>query len=187
MNENPDLEKRIKLFIGIDLPKELKSRIGHFLGPIHQLPKGWVNPLDYHQTLLFIGATPLSKLEEIKNRLDQISFHSFMLETSDFKFLPRRIMYLDFRPSHDLFILTAMVQELFPEYVRENEKEFLPHITVKRWQRYEYDGLVRGLEGKKFGPFSFLVSTIALFKSERDEKNVNYHVIHKKKLFELPL
>jgi 2'-5' RNA ligase len=182
MNENPELEKRIKLFIGIELPKEIKLQIGDFLEPIHQLPKGWVNPLDYHQTLLFIGSTPISKLEEIKNRLDQISFHSFMLETSDFKFLPRRIMYLDFRPSLELFILTARVQELFPEYVRENEKDFLPHITVKRWQRYEYSGLVRGLEGTKFMPLSFLVSSIALFKSERDSKNVNYHVIHKKKL-----
>jgi 2'-5' RNA ligase len=178
MNEIQDSEKKLRLFIGINFPSEVKSKIAEFLQPIQLSPKGWVSPHDYHQTLLFIGETPESKVEEIKTRLNQISFSKFVLETLEFKFFNRRIMYLDFMPSADLIILAQKVQELFPEYVREYEKDFLPHITVKRWQRYEYDHLVEGLRGRALRPLQVLVNSVSLFKSERDLVGNKYHIIH---------
>lgn len=41
-----------------------------------------------------------------------------------------------------------------------NEKEFSPHITVKRWQRYEYEDLVQELERVESEPLEFLISSV---------------------------
>lgn len=174
-----DKEKIIRLFIGIEFPEKMKHEIDAFLRPLRQSPKGWESPHDYHQTLLFIGATPLSRLIEIQNRLDQICFRPFTLETSDFKFFNRRIMYLDFRPSLELIKLVTEIHKIFPEWVREDEKEFLPHVTVKRWQRYEYDRLRDGLAKRELKAIKFKVSAVALFKSEKDSSMNKYHVIHR--------
>ncbi len=182
MDEVHNTEKTIRLFIGIDFPKEMKAAIDYFLQPIHQSSKGWENPHDYHQTLLFIGSTPENQIEEIKKRLDQLVFHSFTLKTSDFKFFNRRIMYLDLIPSADLLILVHTIQKMFPEYVRENEKEFLPHITVKRWQRYEFEHIVNGLSNRHLESIKFEVKSLALFKSEKDLMGNKYHVIHRTNL-----
>lgn len=174
-----DEKNIIRLFIGIEFPEVMKKEVDHFLTPLHKNSKGWEKPWDYHQTLLFIGATPLELLADIKNRLDQFSFTPFTLETSGFKFFNRRIMYLDFLPSQELSNLVLQIQQLFPEWVRDNEKAFVPHMTVKRWQRYEFDELKSGLEKRKFKDMKIRVHGIALFKSERDLVNNKYHVIHR--------
>lgn len=170
----------MRLFIGIEFPKEIKLEIDKFLAPLRKSSKGWEQPNDYHQTLLFIGEASVEQLADIQIRLEQISFKPFVLETFAFKFFSRRIMYLDFKPSVELIKLHAEVQKLFPEWIRPNDKEFLPHLTVKRWQRYEYDDLANGLKNREFKPIKFTVSSIALFKSEKDLMNNKYHIIYRK-------
>ncbi|MFP5387470.1 MAG: 2'-5' RNA ligase family protein, partial [Bacteriovoracia bacterium] len=68
----------------------------------------------------------------------------------------------------------------FPEWGQEETKEFIPHITVKRWQRYEHNHLVSGLRERKLEEKSFIVTELALFKSEKDSLNRKYHVIYSK-------
>jgi len=168
----------MRLFIGIDLPDEIKDRIENTLRPLRQSSKGWECKHDYHQTLLFIGETELSRVEEIKNRMDEIHFSSFQLSTKGFSFFNRRIMYVDFNPSDELNQLKLEIDFRFPEYIRPDEKEFVPHVTVKRWQRYEYNHLSEGILKYNLPSLKFDVESLCLFKSERDENNFKYHVIH---------
>lgn len=168
----------MRLFIGIDLPNDIKSQIEQTLHPLQLSSKGWEHPHDYHQTLLFIGETDEEKLSDIKRKMDEIHFHSFKLTTSGFAFFNRRIMYVDFLPSTDLMDLKKLVDLKYPEYIRPDEKEFVPHVTVKRWQRYEYDHLATGILKQSLPVMSFTVHSIALFKSERDENNLKYHIVH---------
>lgn len=169
----------MRLFLGIEIPENIKQEIYNFLLPLHKTEKQWERGHDYHQTLLFIGETTEDQLEIIKERMSLIYFPPFELETSIFKFLNRRLLYLDLAPSAELNILHNQIQELFPEWVRPIEKEFLAHITVKRWQRYEYEDLYLGLREKVLPPMRFEVKSLALFKSERDSNNNKYHVIHR--------
>lgn len=169
----------MKLFLGIELPENIKQEIHNFLLPLHKTEKQWEHAHDYHQTLLFIGDTTDEQLNVIKERMSRIHFLPFELETSEFKFLNRKIMYLDLIPSMELRLLYVQIQELFPEWVRPDDKGFLVHITVKRWQRHEYDDLVNGLKGRLFPPMKFKVRSLALFKSERDLNNNKYHVIYR--------
>lgn len=169
----------MRLFLGIELPENIKQEIHHFLLPLHKNEKQWERAHDYHQTLLFIGDATDEQLNLIKERMSLISFSPFELETAQFKFLHRRLLYLDLVPSTELLQLHKQIQELFPEWIRPDDKGFLVHITVKRWQRYEYDDLVNGLKGRLFPSMKFTVSSVGLFKSERDLNNDKYHVIHR--------
>lgn len=169
----------MRLFIGIEIPAEIKLEIFKFLAPLQNPPKGWEHSHDYHQTLLFIGESTPEQLEIIKSRMSQFRFKPFDVETSSFEFFSRRILYLSLKPSQKLLDLSAEIYRIFPEWVRPNEKEFLSHITVKRWQRYEYLGLVEGLKNRELPSMKFAVNSLALFVSQRDENNLKYHVIYR--------
>jgi 2'-5' RNA ligase len=86
---------------------------------------------------------------------------------------------LDFKYSKELFELKELVYELFPEFVRQDEKKYIPHLTIKRWQRYERGLLETGVKVNKFVPVKFYISNIVLFKSEKKFPNNKYHVIQK--------
>lgn len=169
----------MKLFLGIELPENIKQEIHQFLLPLHKTEKQWEPAHDYHQTLLFIGEASDEQLGIIKERMSLLNFQTFELATSEFKFLNRRLMYLDLIPSPELIHLHQQIQHLFPEWVRADDKKFLVHITVKRWQRYEYEDLVNGLKDRSLPSMKFKVSSVALFKSEPDINNNKYHVIHR--------
>jgi 2'-5' RNA ligase len=172
----------MKLFIGIDLPEEMKSKIKQTLHPLQLSSSpagvGWERSHDYHQTLLFIGETSEEKIPEIKERMNKIVFVPFELRTNGFSFFNTRIMYVDFHPSLELNALKKKINSEFPEYIRPGEKVFVPHVTVKRWQRYEYDLLAEGIKKHRLPDLRFTVERISLFKSERDEHNLKYHVIN---------
>lgn len=168
----------MRLFIGIDLPDSIKQNIYQYLSSIQLGPKGWENPHDYHQTLLFIGEASEDVLETIIQRMEKIRYPAFELETDGFTFFNRRIMYLSFKASTELLELKRRIDEDFPEWQREGAKEFIPHVTVKRWQRYEHEHLSQSLEQHEFQDLKFEVNKLSLFLSRKDELNRKYHVIH---------
>ncbi len=169
----------MRLFIGIDLPQEIKKSVHDYLVPLQKSSKGWEKSHDYHQTLLFIGETSLEMMAQIRERLHSIKMDPFELKTNGFQFFNRRIMYLGFKSSPELSALKELVEKTYPEWCRKEAKEFIPHVTVKRWQRYEYDDLVKGLE-EPMRTLTFMVNHVALFKSEKDFDNNKYHIVEKK-------
>lgn len=171
----------MRLFLGIELPQEIKEAISLHLKPLQKSVKGWENPHDYHQTLLFIGEASDEDLASIIERMSKIRFQSFRLTTYNFDFFSRRIMYLNFRHSQELINLKDEVESLYSEWLRPGSKPFVPHVTVKRWQRYEYDELEKGIEAKMLPEMTFEVESLALFKSEKDIENNKYHVIFRRK------
>lgn len=167
----------MRLFVGIELPEYLKSKIAAYLAPIKKSEKGWESPHDYHQTLLFIGEVSEDDVHDIAERLKRIQFDPFWLIPTAFQFFNRRVMYLGIEKTADLLELKAKVNELFPEFAAKETKSFHPHITVKRWQRYEHAELVHGLSQEPWTPESFKVDSLCLFKSEKNAQNHKYHVI----------
>lgn len=170
----------MRLFLGLEIPEDVKERINSHLEPLQKSIKGWENAHDYHQTLLFIGETTEEDVESIKSRMDQINFKAFTLTTNSFHFFSRRIMYLSFKPSSELIKLKDEVESLYSEWLRPGSKPFISHMTVKRWQRYECDELKKGLEAKNMPELSFEVRSLSLFKSEKNSLNQKYHVIYRK-------
>jgi 2'-5' RNA ligase len=158
----------MRLFFGIELTKDIKDHIAHAVAPFQKSPKGWENPHDYHLTLVFIGETPLEEIPALHEELKKISFPTFKLTLKNFDFFSRRVMYL-----------RCELPDEIAKLAKPGIKEFIPHITVKRWQRYEYDELKKKLEANPFEVKSIEVDHLALFKSEKDSDNRKYHVLEK--------
>lgn len=167
----------MRLFLGLDLPNDIKAKIQAYLTPIKKSEKGWESSHDYHQTLLFIGEVDEEQLEVIKDRMRTVPFKSLELFPTSFQFFNRRVMYLGLEKSDDLLALKKAIDEKFPEWSGKETKPFHPHITVKRWQRYEHADLVEGLSKTPWQLDSFKVESLCLFKSEKDAQNHKYHVI----------
>lgn len=168
----------MRLFIGIDFPQDFKEQICQELNVLKKSEKGWERAHDYHQTLLFIGEVDHSQIEVIKSRLDEISFRPFNLTSGSIEFFSRRIMFLSFKPSLELIELKNIIERKFPEWTKADSKPFVPHVTVKRWQRYEYEDLKNGLSRMHLKPLTITVSGLSLFKSEKDTEGNKYHVIY---------
>jgi 2'-5' RNA ligase len=175
----------MRLFLGIEIPEENKNQIDNYLRPLHQSEKGWEKAHDYHQTLLFIGETTDHSLELIKAQLRAFTFYPFTLNPTQFYFFNRRIMFLGFEQSEDLLKLKKRVNESFADWPQIEKKPFLPHVTVKRWQRYEFDHLSSGLNQCTFNGDAFQVSRLSLFLSEKDSDNNKYHVIFSSDQFDI--
>jgi len=169
----------MRLFLGLEIPEEIKIQIQTYLASVKKSEKGWEQSHDYHQTLLFIGEVEEEKLEEIKQRMHEISFRSFHLTLTSFQFFSRRVMYLGIEKSPELLELKKVIDEKFPEWSGRETKPFHPHITVKRWQRYEHADLVEGLSMVPWHLERFKVESVCLFKSEKDALNHKYHVIYR--------
>lgn len=167
----------MRLFIGLELTEVIKSELGAYIAKLPQGKKGWENPHDFHLTLLFIGETPEETIIPIMDRMKEISFKPFNIQIGPIQFFNRRVMYLSILPSEELLELQKEVIRVFPEWVDPNGKKFIPHITVKRWQRYEYDELAEGLRLHPLKPITLDVTKLSLFKSEKDQENRKYHVI----------
>jgi RNA 2',3'-cyclic 3'-phosphodiesterase len=166
-----------RLFIGLELPQQVKFQIDSQISSIKNKLKKWELPHDYHQTLLFIGEVSDSDQEMIMARLSGLTFKSFELELAQFDFFKRRIMYISFTHSSELLDLKRKVDDHFSEWSKKVEKDFIPHVTIKRWQRYEYDTLASAVMKNPFSPIKFVVDEVALFKSEKDHFGQKYHVI----------
>lgn len=167
----------MRLFLGIEIPEKCQKIIFESIKLMQSSPKGWENPHDYHLTLLFMGEVDDTRLEEIKERMQNIVFKAFTLKTTDVEFFNRRIMYLGIQSSPNLEKLRLTILENFFEWKRPEEKEFVPHITLKRWQRYEFQKLAEDAEFHKILPLSFEVDHLALYLSHRDEHGRKYHII----------
>lgn len=167
----------MRLFVGLELPPEIKDQIAGNLALFKIGEKGWEHPHDYHLTLLFLGETPEDKIPDIKERMKLVDMKSFQLTLGELAFFNRRILYVSLAPSEELLHLKQNIEANFPEWVRVGEKPFIPHITVKRWQRYEHPQLSSGLAAYPLVPLSFEVEGLALFKSEKDQQQRKYHVL----------
>lgn len=167
----------MRLFLGIEVPDDIKFSIYSSLEPIRSTAKGWENPADYHLTLLFIGEVTSAVCDEIQQRMMNIEVRPFELTYEELRFFNRRVLYLSFTPSQELTHLKDQVENAFSEYLTPHRKPFISHLTIKRWQRYEYKELHDGIEKHPLEKKTFKVKRLALFKSEKDEFNQKYHVI----------
>lgn len=169
----------MRLFLGIEIPDAIKKLLATYIAKLPHGKKGWENPHDFHLTMLFIGETSEENVKIIVERMKKIQFSPFTIQIGPLEFFNRRVLYLSVLPSNELMSLQREVMMNYPEWVDPLGKEFIPHITVKRWQRYEYNELAEGIRSHPFEPISLTIKELVLFKSEKDESNRKYHVIHR--------
>jgi 2'-5' RNA ligase len=76
-----------------------------------------------------------------------------------------------------LLAIKKDIDALYPEWVKKDEKPFVPHITIKRWQRYEFEHLQKKISAHPLPLLQFQVTELVLFQAQKDNQNRKYHAL----------
>jgi 2'-5' RNA ligase len=124
-----------RLFIAIDLPKEIKKAIH---GLCSGLPGArWTPDDQLHLTLRFLGEVEQSLFAELYSRLDEIRGEAFPLHLTGLGVFPNttapRVLWVGLDKSDPLVELRTRVDSVVRDLnIPLEKKKFSPHITIAR-------------------------------------------------------
>ncbi|NPV28283.1 MAG: RNA 2',3'-cyclic phosphodiesterase [Firmicutes bacterium] len=143
--ENAFGPKKIRSFLAVLLPDDVKNQIYQHLNPICRLPLDikWVEKENYHLTLKFFGSLTESEIRKISLFLTELTpqVDSFSLKYGGWGLFPNRrhprVLWLGLGGDaldalHNLWlkIENGLLNHGFPR----EEKSFHPHITLGRFR-----------------------------------------------------
>lgn len=158
----------MRLFIAIDLPRDIKKSLSVQLEDFKKKNQDftWVDEINYHITLLFLGETVDVKRvkEKIKMAIyDQFHFHLYSYKTD--LFIKNKItIYLGFRREKKL---ENLVTELKKSLGLPDPLRYIPHLTLARYRipsKQQYFVLKKWLSKQNI-EIEFPVKKIYLFES----------------------
>jgi RNA 2',3'-cyclic 3'-phosphodiesterase len=126
----------MRLFIGIDIPDDVRGRISAYMQKLEKSVPGtkWVRPESLHVTLKFIGNS--DKVEEITRALTTVSGSRFEIAFRGAGFFtPRspRVFWIGVDGGSELTALAnAAEQALVPLGIEKEAREYSPHLTLAR-------------------------------------------------------
>ena len=178
-----------RVFIAINLPENLKKKLLEFQQKFKELPAKWVKKENLHLTLIFLGYLKdfhLEKVKEITNKVSkEFSPFSVFLKRACFgppKIFPPRLVWVELEKNENLENLVKKLQNLLKEnkipFVIE-EREFLPHITLARIKKWEFQRM-EPEERPKINEIlkeSFEVKSIEIMESHLKRSGAEYEVI----------
>lgn len=178
-----------RLFIGIELPNSLKSELSKAKARVEVDINGrWINPMNLHLTLKFLGDCDLSLVEHIDEILAKVagSKAPFYLRTTEFGCFPSsnkaRILWLGLAGDQRIERLQNEIEEATADLgFRAEKKKFHPHITLARFKhpgKIDLDKLNNLVKIDR----EFMVSFLNLYESILSPKGANYTVLRKFKL-----
>lgn len=176
---------KLRVFIGLELPQELKEAIAKVKVELDDVIKGrWITTPNLHLTLKFIGLETKENIEKISQVLEQIAAKTptFILRTTNFGFFPNvknpRIFWLGLT-NQSLNKLVAKIDEELEQLGYQREKRgFQPHVTLVRFKK----PLTLPSDIEKKLPsvnISFKVKEIVLFQSILKPSGAEYLVYKK--------
>ncbi len=179
-----------RLFIGIDLPKTIKTFLSDLQEPRIRFAR-WTSQKNFHLTLRFLGDIETDVEENLIQELAKTEVRSFTLPIEGLgKFPPRgrpAIVWAGCGKGHpNLFQLRQQVDDLLIQLGIDCEmNDFIPHITLGRCK----DSPLRQIEHylKEFksleGPV-FKVETFTLFESRLSPQGPKYFPVDEFRLQE---
>ncbi len=176
------IDQQIRAFIAIELPAELRKRMGEFQAGLNRPQQKfvkWVNPGSVHLTLKFLGNVKEKQLDSIKKELQDIAKESrtFSIATSETGCFPNlkraRVFWLGLDGDIDqLLKLQGRIDEALSRmgFAKEN-RPFTAHLTLARLKedcsmadRLEFAELVKDANFER--PFSMKIEAVSLMRSQ---------------------
>ncbi|HEX2068901.1 MAG TPA: RNA 2',3'-cyclic phosphodiesterase [Actinomycetota bacterium] len=133
--------KPLRLFVAVDIPEDVKSRLGASLQPFRERVPGarWTSTEGWHVTLKFLGSTWPRLVESVRNAVrsaaaGQSSFESALSEIGAFPSAKRaRVLWAGLaNPQGRFGTLVATLDDLLREHFVPEKRVFTPHLTVAR-------------------------------------------------------
>ncbi len=162
-----------RLFIALELPREAKEFVYNLLRGIDPREKiRWESLGKLHVTLKFLGETESEKTEAVKTVLENFVKEKTPLDLAitRFGFFKRngtpRILWAGFSENETLAEYFSELDNRLSEIgFPKEERNFRPHVTLKRLKGNEDKIIIEKFLTLRFEPFRFTADTITLFKS----------------------
>ena len=125
----------MRLFVALDLPPTLRTRLSFLCGGIPGVR--WVSPENYHVTLRFIGELPLWRAEEVDHALARIRAPGFTLQLAGVGAFNKAGkvsgLHVCVERNPALDHLQAKVERAVQGAGLDGERRrFVPHVTIAR-------------------------------------------------------
>ena len=170
----------MRLFLAIDLPKEIKDYVFELEKKIKEAKITWVSKKNLHLTLKFLGEIKEKNIPELKKQL-QIIHPKLKLKISTMGFFPNnkdpKVIWLGLEPEEEVISLQQKIDgELLTQF--PSEQKFQAHLTLGRIKsirrKEDFFQSVKSiqLEQKEFEVISF-----QLMKSELTKLGPIYEIL----------
>lgn len=181
--------KKHRLFIAINLPKEVKAELLSYQGRWPELPARWTKEDNLHITLVFLGylsdeemSVTAAILSEVAGRHPVFSINLKRICYGPPKKLPPKMVWAMGERSKELSSLKEDLEKsLLERGVRflSEKRYFVPHITLARlntleWRRIEPDE--RPQVNEDIG-LNFEVHSIELMESQLRRAGPDYSIL----------
>jgi 2'-5' RNA ligase len=141
------MEKRHRIFIGINLPADIKGQLFLYSEKWPELPAKWTSKDNLHITLEFLGDLTDVEIGEVCLAVKEVAkrHKTFSINLNKVVYgppqkNPPRLVWVNGEKSEDLIDLKEDLQEFLLEKVSFNPegKDFIPHITLARILEMEF-------------------------------------------------
>ena len=123
----------MRVFVAIDLPKNLKEKISKIYRDVRGVRGKFVEPENLHITLKFLGEQPPHIVNEISRSLSEISYKSFKISVSGIGTFNNRVVWLGISDGFESTLEPhSLIDEKLKKIGFEKDKNFHPHITILR-------------------------------------------------------
>jgi len=125
----------MRLFVSVELPKEVKDHLYDIQKGVKEAKINWVAKKNLHLTLKFIGDVEEANLPKIQEALKKIASKKLKVKLSDIGFFPSKakpkVIWLGLEPEDQIIKLQQKVDEALITLVISNQ-EFKSHLTLGR-------------------------------------------------------
>lgn len=170
-------EKRVRLFVAIELPEFVKEALSQLQAKIRQsgFPAKWSAAENIHLTLMFLGETPVSRIEDIGRQLADAAagFPPITLWAAGLSVFPGvkrpRVLWTGVSGETDrLSRLQSRVEDHLSAIGFDKEdRAFTPHLTLARFKgKIDPENVISVIS--RYGDFlsaSFAAGDLCLFES----------------------
>jgi 2'-5' RNA ligase len=129
----------MRIFIGIDLDPEVRTRIERFIEGVEGFAPDarWARPESLHITLKFIGEQPPERVEAITERLRRVESSAFEIRAGGYGFFPTakapRVFWIGIHAGPQLAELAASIDTATAELcIPRGDRPYSPHLTLAR-------------------------------------------------------
>ncbi|HKX10660.1 MAG TPA: RNA 2',3'-cyclic phosphodiesterase [Stellaceae bacterium] len=121
----------LRLFVGIDLPPELKLRLSTLCVGVPEAR--WVDPGNFHVTLRFIGEVDEGLASDIDAALLRLSSPRFRLTLDSVGQFGTRMLWVGVEKSEPLLQLQSKVESALQRIgIPPDTRRYTPHVSLAR-------------------------------------------------------
>lgn len=171
-----------KIFIGINLPQQVKRRLSQKIERWKELPIKWTREENFHIAILFLGHVDDESLLEIceKARLTVNEFPIFDIDLSEISIgpspqKPQRV-WMTGLANETLKKMEESISKAIGIFVSER-KEFRPHVTLGRIQAERWKNIPETPEINEKFSVSIPVENVEIFESLIENGRKRYIVL----------